>query len=89
MGKSYNSFPRICNRINGNSKDGIYPTDFEVVLVVMKDGDLSGGCVERGSRYTDENWRGVIRQNRGGVIDYEDILAWKPIENINVFEISQ
>lgn len=67
-------------------EDGMYPTNFEVVLVVMKGGRLSGGCVERGSRYTDENWRGVIHQSRGGVIDYEDILAWKLIENINIFE---
>lgn len=67
-------------------EDGIYPTSFELVLVVMKDGSLSGGCVERGSRYTDDNWRGVIHQSRGRVIDYEDILAWKPIEGLNVFE---
>ncbi len=70
-------------------EDGIYPTDFELVLVVMKDGDLSAGCVDRGSYYTEDNWRGVIRQGRGGIIEYDDILAWKPIEQMNVFDITE
>ena len=47
-------------------EDGVYPDDFELVLVVLKDGSLSGGCAERGMEHTKNTPKGVIRQSRGG-----------------------
>lgn len=65
-------------------EDGVYPDDFELVLVVLKDGRLSGGCAERGLEHTKNNPKGVIHQSRGGVIEYEDIIAWKPLEEVYI-----
>lgn len=61
-------------------KDGMYPAEFEVVLAVMKDGSLTAGCATKGSDYDKEYPKGILRQGRGGVIDFKDILAWKPLE---------
>ena len=43
---------------------GIDPDDFELVLVVLKDRRLSGGCAERGLEHTKNNPKGVIHQSR-------------------------
>jgi len=56
-----------------------FPDDFEVCLIVEKDGKLSAGCWDAG--WSTENGKlGCFRQSRGGVIDTEHVLAWLPIE---------
>lgn len=65
-------------------EDGMYPSEFELVLVIDKHGELSAGCVDNGGYYHKEHPRGVIHQSRGGVIFFEDIIAWKPIDGVKV-----
>ena len=60
-------------------KDGL-PEDFEVCLIVEKDGNLSAGCWDTGVRSTENGKPGCFRQSRGGVIDVDYVLAWLPIE---------
>ena len=53
---------------------GEKPGEFEVCVIVEKDGHLSAGC-----------WmNGVFRQGRGGVIDADNVLAWLPIEKVSI-----
>jgi len=65
-------------------EDGIYPSEFELVLVICKDGTLSAGCASQDPYYKEDNPYGVIRQERSGVIFYNDIIAWKPIDGLRV-----
>lgn len=57
-----------------------YPDDFEVCLIVEKNGHLSAGCWDTGLRSTENGKPGSFRQSRGGVIEPDDVLAWLPIE---------
>lgn len=68
-------------------KDGIYPADFELILVIDQQGKLSAGCVDKGHAYRDGYPHGVIRQSRGGVMYFDNILAWKPIDGLKVVEM--
>ena len=61
-------------------EDGMYPDEFELILVVDKDGELSAGCVDKGSRWEEYMPYGVIRQSRGGYLTFDDIIAWKVID---------
>ena len=61
-------------------EDEIYPDEFELILVIDKQGNLSAGCVDKGYQYSENNPHGVICQSRGGVMFFEDIIAWKPID---------
>lgn len=55
------------------------PDEFEICLIVEKNGKLSAGCWDAGD--TTENGKlGYFRQSRGGVIDADYVLAWLPIE---------
>ena len=35
--------------------------------------------------YLKDHPHGIIRQDRGGVIDYDSILCWSPLDNIKAF----
>lgn len=56
------------------------PDDFEVCLIVEKDGHLSAGCWNMGGQSIKNGQPGIFRQSRGGVIEHDDVLAWLPIE---------
>ena len=59
------------------------PDDFEVCLIVEKDGHLSAGCWDTGVWSTNHGKiPGSFRQSRGGVLEFDSVLAWLPIENI-------
>ena len=63
-------------------KDGDYPDDFEVCLVILEDGGLSAGCWDTGLYSTQGGKKpGAFRQSRGGVIDVEYVKAWTTIED--------
>ncbi len=64
--------------------DGDLPDDFEVCLIVDKEGRLSAGCWDTGTRSTENGAPGAFRQSRGGVIDLDDVWAWLPIEEYKV-----
>ena len=70
-------------------EDGIYPDDFEWILVIDKNGHLSAGCVDKGSAYRTYGSHGVISQSRGGIISFDDIVAWKPIDGLKVLDIER
>lgn len=69
-------------------EDGIYPDEFELILVIDKEGHLSAGCVDRGSAYRAYGPYGVISQSRGGIMCFDDIIAWKPIDGLKVLDIA-
>jgi hypothetical protein len=56
------------------------PDDFEVCLIVEKDGRLSAGSWDTGLWSTENGEPGCFRQGRGGVIESDGVLAWLPIE---------
>lgn len=60
------------------------PDDFEVCLIVEKDGHLSAGCWDVGLLSTENGKPGIFRQSRGGVIELDDVLAWLPIEKTKI-----
>ena len=61
--------------------EGKLPEDFEVYLIVLKDGGLSAGCWDTGSVSCQDGEPGCFLQSRGGSISLEDALAWKAIED--------
>ena len=52
-----------------------FPDDFEVCLIVEKDGHLTAGCWDTGLWATENGKPGRFRQSRGGVIEPDDVLA--------------
>ena len=61
------------------------PHDFEVCLIVEKDGHLSAGCWDTGLWSTDHGKiPGSFRQSRGGVLEFDSVLAWLPIEKTEI-----
>lgn len=61
------------------------PDDFEVCLIVEKDGHLSAGCWDTGLWSTDHGKiPGSFRQSRGGVLEFDSVLAWLPIEKTEI-----
>ena len=60
------------------------PDDFEVCLLVLKDGRLSAGCWDTGMWSTENGKPGCFRQSRGGVIEVDYVLAWLPIEETSI-----
>lgn len=56
------------------------PDNFTVCLIIEKGGKLSAGCWDTGVWSTENGKPGCFRQNRGGVIDADYVLAWLPIE---------
>ena len=56
------------------------PDDFEVCLIIEKDGHLSAGCWDTGKYSTENGEPGCFRQSRGGIIEADDVLAWLPLE---------
>ncbi len=65
------------------------PQDFEVCLIIEKNGHLSAGCWDTGLWSTENGKAGSFRQSRGGVIELDNVLAWLPIEEttINIKEL--
>lgn len=61
-----------------------FPDDFEVCLIVEKDGHLTAGCWDTGLWATENGKPGSFRQSRGGVIEPDDVLAWLPIEKATI-----
>ncbi len=61
-----------------------FPDDFEVCLIIEKNGHLSAGCWDTGVWSTENGKTGSFRQSRGGSIDSDDVLAWLPIEKITI-----
>lgn len=60
------------------------PDDFEVCIIVDKDGRLSAGSWDTGLWSTENGKPGCFRQGRGGVIESEGVLAWLPIEEASI-----
>ena len=61
------------------------PNNFEVCLIVEKDGHLSAGCWDTGLRSTDDGKvPGCFRQSRGGFIGLDNVLAFLPIEKAEI-----
>lgn len=61
------------------------PDDFEVCLIIEKNGHLSAGCWDTGLRSTDDGKiPGCFRQSRGGFIGLDDVLAFLPIEKAEI-----
>lgn len=65
------------------------PQDFEVCIIIEKNGQLSAGCWDTGLWSTENGKAGSFRQSRGGVIELDNVLAWLPIEEttINIKEL--
>ena len=65
------------------------PQDFEVCIIIEKNGHLSAGCWDTGLWSTENGKAGSFRQSRGGVIELDNVLAWLPIEEttINIKEL--
>ena len=62
-----------------------FPNDFEVCLIIEKNGHLSAGCWDTGLRSTDDGKiPGCFRQSRGGFIGLDDVLAFLPIEKAEI-----
>ena len=61
-----------------------FPDDFEVCLIVEKDGHLSAGCWDTGLWSTENGKPGSFRQSRGGVMEPDYVLAWLPIEKATI-----
>lgn len=61
-----------------------FPDNFEICLIVEKDGHLSAGCWDTGLWSTENGKQGSFRQSRGGVIEPDDVLAWLPIEEATI-----
>lgn len=57
-----------------------FPDDFEVCMIIEKNGHLSAGCWETGVRSAENGKPGSFWQGHGGVIECDDVLAWLPIE---------
>lgn len=60
------------------------PDDFEVCIIVDKDGRLSAGSWDTGLWSTENGKPGCFRQGRGGVIESDGVLAWLPIEEASI-----
>ena len=57
-------------------KDGDYPNDFEVCLLILKDNSLSAGCWDTGLYATEGGKQpGAFRQARGCFIDADYVKA--------------
>ena len=54
-------------------------------MIVEKDGHLSAGCWNTGVWSTDHGKiSGSFRQSRGGVLEFDSVLAWLPIEKTEI-----
>lgn len=54
-------------------------------MIVEKDGHLSAGCWDTGVWSTDHGKiPGSFRQSRGGVLEFDSVLAWLPIEKTEI-----
>ena len=63
-------------------KDGDYPNDFEVCLLILKDNSLSAGCGDTGLYATEGGKQpGAFRQARGYFIDADYVKAWTKLED--------
>ena len=61
------------------------PDDFEVCLIVEKDGHLNAGCWGTGVWSTNHRKiPGSFRQSRGGVLEFDSVLAWLSIEKTEI-----
>ena len=61
------------------------PNNFEVCLIIEKNGHLSAGCWDTGLRSTDGGKiPGCFRQSRGGFIGLDEVLALLPIEKAEI-----
>lgn len=63
------------------AEGGNLPEEFEVYLLVLKDGQLSAGCWDTGEASRKYGQPGCFRQSRGGVTTIDHVLAWLPIES--------
>ena len=61
-----------------------FPDDFEVCLIVEKDGHMTAACWDTGVWSTENGNSGNFRQSRGGVIEPDNVLAWLPIEKATI-----
>ena len=61
------------------------PDDFEVCLIIEKNGHLSAGCWNTGLRSTDHGKiPGSFRQSRGGVLEFDSVLELLPIDKTEI-----
>lgn len=61
------------------------PDDLEVCLIVERDGHLSAGCWNTGVWSTNHGKKpGSFRQSRGGSVEFDNVLAWLPIEKTSI-----
>lgn len=60
------------------------PDDFEVCLIVLKDGMLTAGCWDTGLHSRENGAPGCFRQSRGMSISIDLVQAWLPIEEYKI-----
>lgn len=60
------------------------PDDFEVCLIVEKNGRLTAGCWDTGLYARNGGKPGCFKQSRGGAIDIDSVKAWLPIEKYSI-----
>lgn len=56
------------------------PEDFEVCLIVQRNGKLTAGCWDTGLYSRKDGEPGAFRQSRGMTISLDTVWAWLPIE---------
>jgi len=60
------------------------PDDFEVCLIVLKDGKLTAGCWDTGLYSRENGALGCFRQSSGMSISLDSVQAWLPIEEYKI-----
>lgn len=60
------------------------PDDFEVCLIVLKDGMLTAGCWDTGLYSRENGEPGCFRQSRGMSISIDSVQAWLSIEEYKI-----
>lgn len=58
------------------------PEDFDVCVLILKNGVYTAGCWDTGLYATEDGSPGCFRQGCGGVIDFKYVKYWLPIEKI-------
>lgn len=60
------------------------PEDFEVCLIVLRNGKLTAGCWDTGLYSRKDGEPGAFRQSRGMTISLDSVWAWLPIEEYSL-----
>lgn len=56
------------------------PEEFEMCLIVLRNGKLTAGCWDTGLYSRENGESGAFRQSRGMTISLDSVWAWLPIE---------